>query len=100
MGSVFIDTMLRVEKNPDVKYMVLLGEEGGAEEYIIIEALMNGLISQPLIARCIGVIAKHFSPRVQFGHAGASANAEAETPPPKNKDMAEAGSICAPILSH
>jgi ATP-citrate lyase alpha-subunit len=91
VGSVFIDNMLRMEKNPDVKYMVLLGEVGGTEEYKVIEAVKNGLIKKPIIAWCIGTIAKHFSTGVQFGHAGASANADAETAVYKNQAMAEAG---------
>ena len=91
VGSVFIDNMLRMEKNPDVKYMVLLGEVGGTEEYKVIEAIKSGEITKPVIAWCIGTIAKHFSSGVQFGHAGASANADAETAAAKNKAMAEAG---------
>ena len=91
VGSVFIDNMLRMESNPDVKYMVLLGEVGGTEEYKIIEAIKSGEIKKPVIAWCIGTIAKHFSTGVQFGHAGASANADAETAAAKNKAMAEAG---------
>lgn len=91
VGSVFIDNMLRMEKNPDVKYMVLLGEVGGTEEYKIIEAIKNGQIKKPVIAWCIGTIAKHFSTGVQFGHAGASANADAETAAAKNKAMNDAG---------
>jgi ATP-citrate lyase alpha-subunit len=91
VGSVFIDNMLRMEENPDVKYMVLLGEVGGTEEYKVIEAIKDGRITKPVIAWCIGTIAKHFSTGVQFGHAGASANAEAETAVYKNKAMAEAG---------
>ena len=91
VGSVFIDNMLRMESNPEVKYMVLLGEVGGTEEYKIIEAIKNGQIKKPVIAWCIGTIAKHFSSGVQFGHAGASANADAETAAAKNKAMAEAG---------
>jgi ATP-citrate lyase alpha-subunit len=91
VGSVFIDNMLRMEKNPDVKYMVLLGEVGGTEEYKIIEAVKNGQIKKPVIAWCIGTIAKHFSTGVQFGHAGASANADAETAAAKNIAMKEAG---------
>jgi len=71
--------------------MVLLGEVGGTEEYKIIEAIKDGRITKPVIAWCIGTIAKHFSTGVQFGHAGASANADAETAAAKNKAMAEAG---------
>ena len=71
--------------------MVLLGEVGGTEEYKVIEAIKDGRITKPVIAWCIGTIAKHFSSGVQFGHAGASANAELETAEAKNKAMREAG---------
>jgi ATP-citrate lyase alpha-subunit len=91
VGSVFIDHLLRMEKNPDVKYMILLGEVGGVEEYKVIDAVKEGKITKPIIAWCIGTIAKHFSSGVQFGHAGASANADRETAEAKNKAMAEAG---------
>ncbi len=91
VGSVFIDNLLRMEKNPEVKYMILLGEVGGTEEYKVIEAIKNGQITKPVIAWCIGTIAKHYDSGVQFGHAGASANAESETAEYKNNAMAEAG---------
>lgn len=91
VGSVFIDNLLRMETNPQVKYMVLLGEVGGTEEYKVIEAVKSGQIKKPIIAWCIGTIAKHFSSGVQFGHAGASANADSETAAAKNKAMADAG---------
>jgi len=91
VGSVFIDHLLRMEKNPEVKYMILLGEVGGTEEYKVIEAIKEGKITKPVIAWCIGTIAKHFSSGVQFGHAGASANADRETAAAKNKAMSEAG---------
>ncbi|MEO1927957.1 MAG: citrate/2-methylcitrate synthase [Nautiliaceae bacterium] len=91
VGSTFIDHMLRMEKNPKVKYMILLGEVGGREEYKIIEAIKEGKITKPVIGWCIGTIAKHFSSGVQFGHAGASANADEETAEAKNRAMKEAG---------
>lgn len=91
VGSVFIDNLLRMEKNPDVKYMILLGEVGGTEEYKVIEAVKSGAITKPIIAWCIGTIAKYYDSGVQFGHAGASANAERETAEAKNIAMAEAG---------
>ncbi len=96
VGSVFIDNLLRMENNPQVKYMILLGEVGGTEEYKVIEAVKSGKITKPIIAWCIGTIAKHFSSGVQFGHAGASANADAETAAAKNAAMAEAG-IYVPV---
>lgn len=91
VGSVFIDNLLRMEENPEVKYMILLGEVGGTEEYKVIEAIKSGKIKKPIIAWCIGTIAKYYDSGVQFGHAGASANGEMETAEYKNKAMAEAG---------
>ena len=91
VGSVFIDNLLRMEQNPDVKYMILLGEVGGTEEYKVIEAVKSGKITKPIIAWCIGTIAKYYDSGVQFGHAGASANADSETAEAKNRAMAEAG---------
>jgi ATP-citrate lyase alpha-subunit len=32
VGFVFIDNLLRMEKTPNVKYMILLGEVDGTEE--------------------------------------------------------------------
>ena len=91
VGSVFIDNLLRMEENPEVKYMILLGEVGGTEEYKVIEAVKSGKIKKPIIAWCIGTIAKYYDSGVQFGHAGASANGDAETADAKNKAMAEVG---------
>ncbi len=91
VGSVFIDNLLRMEENPQVKYMILLGEVGGTEEYKVIEAVKSGKIKKPIIAWCIGTIAKYYDSGVQFGHAGASANAESETAEYKNKAMADVG---------
>lgn len=91
VGSVFIDNLLRMQENPEVKYMLLLGEVGGTEEYKVIEAVKSGKLTKPIIAWCIGTIAKYYDSGVQFGHAGASANAEAETAEAKNKAMAEVG---------
>ena len=91
VGSVFIDNLLRMEENPEVKYMLLLGEVGGTEEYKVIEAIKDGRITKPVIAWCIGTIAKYYDSGVQFGHAGASANGDAETAEAKNKAMKEAG---------
>jgi len=91
VGSVFIDNLLRMEENPAVKYMILLGEVGGTEEYKVIDAVKSGKIKKPIIAWCIGTIAKYYDSGVQFGHAGASANAERETAESKNKAMSDAG---------
>ena len=90
-GTDFLDHMLRYEKNPQVKMMVLLGEVGGTLEYRVAEAIKDGRITKPVIAWCIGTISKYFGGEVQFGHAGAKAGAEAETADAKNAALAEAG---------
>ena len=71
--------------------LVLLGELGGEEEYKIAEALESKRITKPLIAWCIGTCADHIISDVQFGHAGASANAVRETAMAKNAALKLAG---------
>ena len=92
-GSTFIDHLMRYEKNPDIKMMVMLGEVGGTDEYTIVEALKDGRITKPLVAWCIGTCSKVFPAEVQFGHAGARAGAERETADAKNEALREAGAI-------
>lgn len=90
-GTTFLDHLLRYQSDPKVKMMVLLGEVGGIEEYDVCNAIKNGTITKPLIAWCIGTCAGMFSSEVQFGHAGACANADRETALSKNKALAQAG---------
>lgn len=90
-GSTFMDHILRYQKNPEVKMIVLLGEVGGTEEYQLVNALKSGKVNKPLIAWCIGTCAKMFTSEVQFGHAGACANADAETAIAKNEALKAAG---------
>ncbi|XP_068220255.1 ATP-citrate synthase-like isoform X1 [Palaemon carinicauda] len=90
-GTTFMDHLMRYHDNPEVKMLVLLGEVGGVEEYEVIEALNDKRISKPIVAWCIGTCADMFASEVQFGHAGACANAERETAVFKNKALAAAG---------
>jgi len=92
-GSVFIDHIMRYEKNPDVKMMVLFGEVGGADEYAVVEAMKAGKITKPLVSWIIGTSAKAFPSEVQFGHAGARAGSDRETADAKAKALKEAGAI-------
>lgn len=90
-GSGFLEHMLRMQNNPAVKYLLMLGEVGGTEEYRVIEAVQDGRISKPVIGWCVGTIASHFSTGVQFGHAGASASNDSEMAGTKNDAMRAAG---------
>lgn len=92
-GTTFIDHMRRYQLDPEIKMIVLLGEVGGVEEYEICEAIKSGKISKPVVAWCIGTCASMFTSEVQFGHAGACANAERETSVEKNRALREAGAI-------
>ena len=57
---------------------------GGVEEYAICEGIKTGRLFKPVVAWCIGTCAKMFTSEVQFGHAGACANADRETADAKN----------------
>jgi len=89
--STFMDHLLRYEAEPEVKMLVLLGEVGGVEEYLVCEAIKTGKIKKPIVCWCIGTCADMFSTDVQFGHAGASAGGAEETATAKNAALKAAG---------
>jgi ATP-citrate lyase alpha-subunit len=91
VGTSFIEHLLRMEKDPNIKYLLLLGEVGGTDEYEVIKAVEEGKITKPIIAWCIGTVAENFNSGVQFGHAGASANSDHETANAKNKAFKKVG---------
>lgn len=95
-GTTFMDHLIRYQNDPEVKMLVLLGEVGGTEEYEVCEAIKSKKISKPLVAWCIGTCARMFTSDVQFGHAGACANADAETATEKNKALSESGAHVPP----
>ena len=90
-GSAFLPHMLRMQANPAVKYLLMLGEVGGTEEYRVIDAVQTGEIFKPVIGWCVGTIASHFATGVQFGHAGANASSDREMASVKNDAMRAAG---------
>jgi len=92
-GSTFMDHIMRYQADPNVKMIVLLGEVGGVEEYEVCTAIKDGVITKPLVAWCIGTCASMFTSEVQFGHAGACANADRETAVEKNKALTAAGAV-------
>jgi citrate synthase len=92
-GSTLIEHLLRYEVDPKVKMLVALGEVGGEDEYEIVEALKAGKIKKPLVMWVTGTCTKLFPGEVQFGHAGAKADAESETADAKNEALRKAGAI-------
>ena len=92
-GSSLIDHLLRYEANPKIKMMVALGELGGDEEYKVAEAVNKGLLTKPIVFWVMGTCSKMFPEGVQFGHAGAKADSEADTADAKNRALKEVGVI-------
>jgi len=92
-GSTLVEHLLRYEANPNILMLVCLGEVGGEDEYEIVEALKAGKLRKPLVAWVTGTCAKLFPGEVQFGHAGARADADRETADAKNAALREAGAI-------
>ena len=92
-SSSLVDHLLRLEEIPEVKFLVMLGEVGGLEEYKVVEALKQGKIKKPLVAWVTGTCSKIFPTEVQFGHAGARAGNDEETADNKNKALKESGAI-------
>jgi ATP citrate (pro-S)-lyase len=85
--------VLRFEKLPEVKMIVVLGELGGREEYAIAEAKKTGKVKKPVVAWVTGTCSKVFPSEVQFGHAGAKSGAASENAEAKNKALRESGVI-------
>merc|ERR1711933_305084 len=84
-GSRFIDHFLKYQANPQCKIIVMLGEVGGMDEYDVVDAIKNGLITKPVVAWCVGTCAGAFKTDVQFGHAGAQARGDLEKARAKNE---------------
>jgi ATP-citrate lyase alpha-subunit len=92
-GSRLIDHVLRYQANPNIKMIVALGEIGGKDEYAIVNALKEGIITKPLVIWVAGTAAKILPSGLQFGHAGAMASSNMETAEAKNEALKDAGAI-------
>jgi ATP-citrate lyase alpha-subunit len=92
-GSTLYDHVRRYERNPEIKFIVVLGEVGGRDEYEVVQGLRSGEIAKPVVAWVTGTCAKIFPSELQFGHAGAKAGSAAETADVKNEALREAGAV-------
>lgn len=92
-GSTLLEHLLRFEANPAIKMLVCLGEVGGEEEWRIVEAVKQGKIKKPLVMWVTGTSIKYMPKGIQFGHAGAKADARRETAEAKNQALREVGVI-------
>ncbi|MBF0409698.1 MAG: ATP citrate synthase [Candidatus Riflebacteria bacterium] len=92
-GSYLLEHLIRYEANPAIKMLVCLGEVGGEEEWRIYDAVKSGKIKKPLVMWVTGTSLGHMPKGIQFGHAGAKADAKRETAEAKNAALAEIGVI-------
>lgn len=92
-GSNLMYHILRYEANPEIAMIACLGEVGGTDEYKIVEALLAGKITKPLVIWVTGTCSKVLPSSVQFGHAGAKAQSDLETADAKNQALKEAGAV-------
>lgn len=92
-GSTLVQHLERMNRNPDIKFLVCLGEVGGEDEYEIVDAIGKGTVTKPLVMWVTGTCSKAFPAGAQFGHAGARADSNRETAEAKNKALAEAGVV-------
>lgn len=89
--STFRDIAQGYEVNPEISMIVMLGEVGSRDELEIAELLRDKKISKPVVAYVSGSFAEKLSTEVQFGHAGAKANADEEKASYKNMALRDAG---------
>ncbi|MFH1588677.1 MAG: citrate/2-methylcitrate synthase [Candidatus Diapherotrites archaeon] len=92
-GNTLCEHLIRMNKNPEIKLLVCLGEIGGMDEYEIVNALEKKQITKPLVMWVTGTCAKAFSSGVQFGHAGAASGTQKESADEKNTALKKAGAV-------
>lgn len=93
VASTFRDIVLEYGSNPEIRMVVLLGEVGSRDELEIVELLKSGKIQKPVVAYVTGSFAEKLRTEVQFGHAGAKANADEEKASYKNAELKKAGAF-------
>lgn len=93
VASTFRDIVLEYESNPEIRMIVLLGEVGSRDELEIVELLKVGKIQKPIVTYVTGSFAEKLTTEVQFGHAGAKANADEEKASYKNAELKKAGAF-------
>jgi len=83
------------EADPQTEAVVYFGELGGVDEYEIIELMMAGKLTKPIVAYIAGVIDEAFDEHMQFGHAKALVARKDESARAKREALRAAGA-CAP----
>jgi ATP-citrate lyase alpha-subunit len=93
VASTFRDIVMDYEENDEVKMIVMLGEVGSRDELEVVQLLTERKIRKPVVAYVTGSFAEKLNTEVQFGHAGAKANADEEKASYKNTELKKAGAF-------
>ena len=98
--TTFQDIIQIYQANDAIKTIVMLGEVGNENENDIADMIRDGRITKPIVARCCGTSADQLSSEIQFGHAGAKANADREKADFKNTNLRDAGALVPESFDH
>jgi succinyl-CoA synthetase alpha subunit len=79
-ATPLVEMVEELSKEKSIHTILVLGETGGTQENELAAWLRTSKISQKVVVHILGVGGKGFEKPIQFGHAGAMANTEEETP--------------------
>lgn len=71
IGLNYADLLLKFERDPETKGVIIFGEVGGGYEFGIVDIIKDGLFTKPLAIFIGGRFGKNFPEGVPIGHAGA-----------------------------
>ena len=74
----FVDILKYYHNNPEIDYIIIIGEEGGTNELEIVKLKKDLNITKPIFVWCSGISSDFFNKEIEFGHAGASASCQIE----------------------
>jgi succinyl-CoA synthetase alpha subunit len=70
-NCIYSDILPEMEKDPEVKAVVMLGEPGGSYEEQAAQCVADGKFTKPLVAYIAGKFQESMPEGMSFGHAGA-----------------------------
>ncbi len=99
VGTTFADVVDDLERDPETKAVVVIGEIGGAYEEMLAEKLARTPGHKPYIAFITGLFAETLPQGMSFGHAGAIVDASVGTRKGKIAALEAAGARVSPSPS-
>ena len=97
-GTTYLDHLLRFEKNPHIKFMVMFGEVGGTYEELAAEFIRKKKFTKPVVAHVAGKFTEMLQQGTVLGHAGAIVSKGRGSYASKVAAFREAGIVVADVL--